>query len=47
MKRKDYQKPTMQVVELQQQAYLLAGSGQGKSAEVTATMETEWEESDI
>ena len=47
MKRKDYLKPTMQVVKLQQQAYLLAGSGQGKSAEVTATMETEWTEENI
>lgn len=42
MKRKDYLKPTMQVVELQQQAHLLAGSEQ-----VTATMETEWTEENI
>ena len=34
MTKKDYQKPTMQVVKLQQQAHLLAGSGQ----EVQATM---------
>ena len=27
MKRKDYQKPTMKVVQLQQQTHLLAGSG--------------------
>ena len=27
MKRKDYQKPTMQVVKLQHQTHLLAGSG--------------------
>ena len=27
MKRKDYEKPTMQVVQLQQQTHLLAGSG--------------------
>ena len=27
MKRKDYRKPTMQVVKLQQQTRLLAGSG--------------------
>ena len=27
MKRKDYEKPTMQVVKLQQQCHLLAGSG--------------------
>ena len=47
MKRKKYERATMQVVELQQQAHLLAGSGQGKSAEVTATMETEWTEENI
>jgi len=28
MKRKDYEKPTMQVVEVKQQAQLLAGSNQ-------------------
>ena len=28
MKREDYQTPTMQVVELQQQAHLLAGSNE-------------------
>lgn len=28
MKRKDYQKPTMQVVKLKQQAQLLQASGQ-------------------
>jgi len=27
MKRKDYQKPTMKVVKLQQQTHLMAGSG--------------------
>ena len=27
MKRKDYQKPTMNVVQLQHQTHLLAGSG--------------------
>ena len=43
MTKKDYQKPTMQVVKLQQQAHLLAGSGQ----EVQATMNETWEESDI
>jgi hypothetical protein len=42
MKRKDYLKPTMQVVELQQQAHLLAGSEQ-----VNATMSGEWTEEDI
>lgn len=30
MKRKDYQKPTMRVVELRQKCCILAGSGQGK-----------------
>lgn len=39
MKRKDYQKPTMQVVKLQQQAHLLQASGQ-----VNATMNGTWEE---
>lgn len=29
MKRKDYKKPTMDVVEVKQQAQLLAGSGGG------------------
>ena len=44
MKKKDYQRPTMQVVKLQQQTHLLAGSTRG---EVKATMNTEWEEEDI
>ena len=44
MKRKDYLKPTMHVVKLQQQTHLLAGSVRG---DVKATMETEWEEEDI
>jgi len=42
MKRKDYQKPTMKVVQLQHQTHLLQVSG-----EVKATMNTEWEEEDI
>ena len=42
MKRKKYERATMQVVELQQQAHLLQASGQ-----VQATMNGEWEESDI
>ena len=41
---KKYEKPTMQVVELQQQAHLLAGSSQ---AEVNATMSGTWTEEDI
>ena len=44
MNRKDYQKPTMQVVKLQHQCHILAGSAQG---EVTATMNSTWEEEDI
>lgn len=32
MKRKDYQEPTMQVVELRQQCHILAGSGEGVNA---------------
>ena len=45
MKRKDYLKPTMQVVELQQQAHLLAGSGNVQATRDsygTATTD-EWE----
>ena len=42
MKRKDYEKPTMKVVKLQHETHLLAGS-----AEVSATMNNEWEEEDI
>ena len=40
MKRKDYEKPTMQVVELPHRTMILAGSGgdaQGKSATMTVT----------
>ena len=44
MKRKKYERATMQVVELQQQQHLLQASGQ---AEVQATMSGTWEESDI
>jgi hypothetical protein len=32
MKRKDYRKPTMKVVKLQQQCCILAGSGEGVNA---------------
>ena len=42
MKRKKYERATMQVVELQQRTPLLQASGQ-----VQATMDGEWEESDI
>ena len=44
MKRKDYQMPTMQVVELQQSQQLLANSTQG---DVDASMEGTFEEHDI
>jgi len=44
MKKKQYQKPTMQVVQLQQQTHLLQASASG---EVNATMNTEWEDVDI
>ena len=33
MKRKDYQRPTMEVVQLQHQTHLLAGSGEGSFSE--------------
>ena len=42
MKRKDYQKPTMNIVKLQQQTRLLQASGQ-----VNATMNSTWEEENI
>ena len=42
MKRKKYERATMQVVELQQQAHLLQASGQ-----VQATMNSTWTEEDI
>ena len=41
MKKKEYEKPSVEVVELKQQPTLLAGSVNG---DVNATMETEWEE---
>ena len=42
MKKKEYERPAMLVVELKQQPTLLAGSV--NSGDVNATMETEWEE---
>lgn len=42
MKKKEYERPTMQVFELKQQPQLLAGS-----AQVDATMESTWTEEDI
>ena len=42
MKRKDYNRPTMKVVELQHRTILLQTSGQ-----VQATMNGTWEEENI
>ena len=42
MKKKEYERPTMQVVQLKQQPQLLAGSEQ-----VNATMNDTWTEEDI
>ena len=42
MNKKEYQKPAMRVVLIQQHAQLLAGS-----ATVGATMDGTWEEEDI
>jgi hypothetical protein len=42
MKKKEYERPTMQVVQLEQQPTLLAGSEQ-----VNATMNGTWTEEDI
>ena len=44
MKRKDYQMPTMKVVELKQRPQLLANSTRG---DVNASMEGTFEEHDI
>jgi len=43
MKRKDYQKPTMQVVMLKQQQQLLAGSVQSTRSGYGEAQEDEWE----
>ena len=42
MKKKKYESPTMDVIEVKQQPQLLAGSEQ-----VSATMNGTWEEEDI
>ena len=42
MKKKQYEKPSLEVVELKQQPVLLAGSEQ-----VNATMDGTWTEQDI
>ena len=45
MKRRDYMKPAMQVVELKHQCHILAGSGDRSSVGVTDyTMITEEEQ---
>ncbi len=44
MKKKKYEKPSVEVVELKQQPTLLAGSVNG---DVNATMNGTWEEEDI
>ena len=44
MNRKDYQKPAMKVVKLQQRHQLLAGSVQGNAK---ATMNGTWDEEEI
>ncbi len=44
MKKKEYERPTMQVVQLKQQPTLLTGSATG---DVNATMDDTWTEQDI
>lgn len=44
MEKKDYQKPTMRVVKLQQQSHLLAGSDPSQGS--SASMNVEYEEED-
>ena len=44
MKRKDYQKPTMNIVQLQQQTHLMAGSGvQSMRSGYGEAQEEDWE----
>ena len=45
MKKKEYERPTMQVVKLKQQPQLLAGSV--NSGDVNATMNDTWTEEDV
>jgi len=45
MKKKEYERPTMQVVQLKQQPQLLAGSM--NSGDVSATMDGTFTEEDI
>lgn len=44
MKRKAYKKPTMKVVKLQQQAHLLAGSGEGSPSGNAGMQDYGWNE---
>ncbi len=45
MKRKDYERPTMQVVKLQQQTHLMAGSGvQSMRSGYGEAQEEDWDE---
>jgi len=44
MKKKEYERPTTQVVQLKQQAYLLQASATG---DVNATMDGTWTEETI
>ena len=44
MKRKDYQRPTMKVVKLQQQTHLMTGSGvQSMRSDYGKAQEETWE----
>ncbi len=42
MKRKDYQKPTMQIAVLQQQAHLMAGSVESTRTGYGTAVEDTW-----
>lgn len=43
MKRKDYQKPTMNIVKLQQQTHILAGSVEASRSDYGTAEEETWE----
>ena len=47
MKKKDYERPSIEVVELKQQCHILAGSTTSADIDVTATMEDTFVEEDI
>ena len=44
MKRKDYQKPAMQIVVLQQQAHLMTGSVESTRTGYGTAVEEDWSE---